>query len=421
MPAAIVSSPKTGRIYWTAYTDPEGNSKPSDPMRFEMYAQRLGNVLLPGITNRTERLRYLSMVCAGLAMTSGSGGTLREQRRAFLPFERAWALAMTISAGGQLKWSPDGEGGQRSLKPEYRGLRGVNRVIAHFRTLPDRATLRPHGYLLLKSQDAQGGLGVYLVTLRQFGFVQPDSLALTAAGRALAHAFDPRRQGAPLSTLVARRPVSRRAIERLGGELVLGWPTIEEREIVGAAIFSQSGSRVADCVARMRAARPGTTDPRTLLQGIARRNGDPVECAAKFAIDFDPMRIAVLQLFSRLGRQLAGRPGSARLGTVMVPVIEQAADAARNAARRLAGDRAVSGVEPVLELARELADGSSAADVVRSVVAFHRREGRAWITQDGANSFSVGHHGSFEEPADDFDGYTVGRAMQLLADVESSA
>ena len=51
-----------------------GNSEPSDPLRFDMYAQRLGNVLLPGITNKTERLRYLSMVCAGIAATTQSAG-----------------------------------------------------------------------------------------------------------------------------------------------------------------------------------------------------------------------------------------------------------------------------------------------------------------------------------------------------------
>jgi hypothetical protein len=422
MPTAIAPSPTPGRIYWTAYTDPEGNSEPSDPLRFDMYAQRLGNVLLPGITNRTERLRYLSMVCAGIATTTHTGGrALREQRRAFLPFERGWALAMTVSVDGALKSSPEGQGPQRSLKPEFRGLRGANRVLAHYRTLRSGGTITPTGYILLKSQDAQGGLGAYLVTLRQFGFVQAESLALTATGRALAGAFDPRLRAAPLSTLADHRGVPRRALERLGAALVLGVPTPDERQIVLRTIFEDPHGRTADCVRRMRAGRPDTSDPRSLLQGIARRDGDLLERAAQYAIGFDPLRIALLQLFARLGKQLSGRPGSTPLNTILLPDIEQAANDARTAATRLsASELMVPGLEPVSELARDLAFSSSIEDAVRATIAFHRREGRSWITSDRPNRYAVGRHGSFDEPADAFNGYTVGRAMQLLADAEAA-
>lgn len=422
MPTAIAPSPSPGRIYWTAYTDPEGNSEPSDPLRFDMYAQRLGNVLLPGITNRTERLRYISMVCAGIAATSPrTGPGLRAQRRAFLPFERGWALAMTVGVDGALKSSPDEQGPQRSLKPEFRGLRGANRVLAHYRTLRYGQAISPTGYVLLKSQDAQGGLGAYLVTLRQFGFVQADSLALTATGRGLADAFDPRLRAAPLSTLADLRSAPRHALERLGAALVLGVPTAHERQIVRKAIFEDPRSRAADCVHRMRAARPDTSDPRSLLRGIARRDGDLLERAAQYAIDFDPMRIALLRLFSQLGRQLSGRAGSTALSAVLLPEIEQAANEAHASARRLSSSElAVPGLEPVSELARDLADGSSVAETVRATVAFHRREGRAWITSDRPDRYAVGRHGSFDEPEDGFNGYTVGRAMQMLADAEAA-
>jgi hypothetical protein len=422
MPATIAPSPTPGRIYWTAYTDPEGNSEPSDPLRFDMYAQRLGNVLLPGITNRTERLRYLSMVCAGIGVTSrGRQRTLREQRRAFLPFERGWALAMTVSVDGDLKWNPDGQNAQRSLKPEFRGLRGANRVLAHYRTLRYGESIRPTAYILLKSQDAQGGLGAYLVTLRHFGFIQPDSIALTATGHALANAFDPALRGAPLSVLADERTVGRRSIERLGEALVLGAPSPTEQRIVREAIFEDPRSGVADSVRRMRLARPDAVDAHSLLRGIARRRGDLLERCAQYAVDFDPMRIALLQLFSRLGRQLNGRPGSTRLGAVLLPEIEEAAANASVAARRLASSELnVPGLEPVSALARELAVGSSVADTVSSMVAFHGREGRAWITSDRPDWYAVGRHGSFDEPDGSFNGYTVGRAMQLLADVEAT-
>jgi hypothetical protein len=419
---AITPSPKAGRVYWTAYTDPEGNSEPSDPLRFDMYAQRLGNLLLPGITNRTERLRYLSMVCAGIAVTTrGRDRTLRQQRATFLPFERGWALAMTIGAGGDLKWRPNPTVAQPTLRPQFRGLRGVNRVLAHYRGLKDGKPVRPTVYTLLKAQDAQGGLGAYLVTLRQFGFVQPDSLTLTAAGRALADAFNPRLYGAPMSLLAERTSVKRSTLGRLGEALVLGTPAAEERQLVREAIFADPRSAVADCVRRMRSVLPDSTDPRALLAGIASRNGDTVERSAQFAIDFDPLRIALLQLFARFGRELSAHAGATPLSVVLRPEIEEAAEKAHHAARTLAADPAVPGVEQVSVLAADLAGGRSVADTVRSMVSFHRREGRAWITNDRADRYAIGSHGAFEDPSESFNGYTVGRAMGLLMDAEAKA
>ncbi|MHB8492657.1 MAG: hypothetical protein ACYDA6_10665, partial [Solirubrobacteraceae bacterium] len=398
------------------------DSEPSDPLRFDMYAQRLGNLLLPGITNRTERLRYLSMVCAGIAVTTlGRDRTLRQQRAAFLPFERGWALAMTIGAAGELKWRPNSIAAQPTLRPQFRGFRGVNRVLAHYRRLQDGKPVRPTEYTLLKAQDAQGGLGAYLVTLRQFGFVQPDSLTLTAMGRALAEAFNPRLHGAPISVLAERTAVKRSTLARLGEALVLGSPTTEERQLVREAIFTDPRSAVAHCVRRMRSTVPDATDPRALLAGIASRNGDGVEMAAQFAIHFDPLRVALLQLFARLGTELSGRAGSTPLSVVLGPEIEEAAEKARHAARTLAADPAVPGVQPVSILAADLAGGESVADTVRSMVSFHRREGRAWITNDRADRYVVGSHGSFEEPSESFNGYTVGRAIGLLMDAEAKA
>jgi hypothetical protein len=418
----ITASPTPSRIYWTAYTDPEGSSEPSDPLRFDMYAQRLGNLLLPGITNRTERLRYLSMVCSGIgATTQGRDRTLREQRAAFLPFERGWALAMTIGVEGELKWRTSATATQSTLKPEFRGFRGVNRVLAHYRSLQDWKPVRPTNYTLLKAQDAQGGLGAYLVTLRQFGLVQPYSLALTALGSALADAFNPRLHGAPVSTLAQRGSVRRSTLGRLGEALVLGAPTQAECQIVREAIFTDPRSVVADCVRRMREALPSSTDPKELLAAIASRDGDLLAKAAQFAIDLDPLRVALLQLFSRLGRELSGRAGSTPLATALRPEMEEAAENARGFAGTLTSDPVVPGLEPIAVLAADLAGGESVADTVRSMVSFHRREGRGWITSDRADRYTIGMHGAFEDPSEGFNGYTVGRAMSLLMDAEATA
>lgn len=420
MTTAIANTPRAGLNYWTAYSPPEGSSQPSDPLRFDMYAQRLGNVLLPGITNRTERLRYLSMVCAGIATTSAaSSGTIQERRHAFLPFERGWALAMALSVNGELKTSV-GTGPSRSLKPEFRGLRGANRVLSHFRTLGGRTNVHPHQYVLLKGQDAQGGLGAYLITLRRFRFVQEDSLELTALGQSLVDAFRPKPRGRRLATLVEDGRVKRTALSALGEELRLGAPSEEEKAIVCSALFEDDRQPVAECLRRMRQARPDSDDPEELLRAIGRPDGDTLERAADYAVAFDPMRISLLQVFTRFGRRLSGAVGSKSLGSLMTDEIEESAVAARADAARLATRKPTPELEAISDLAREVAEGDTVADTIRAAVAFHRREERAWILPDGGDRYSLGHHGPFDEPRKEFNGYTVGRAMQLHADAEAT-
>lgn len=421
MSPSIADAPKTGRIYWTAFTDLEGSSGPTDPLRFDMYAQRLGNILLPGITNRTERLRYLTMVCAGLAETSDRGATMRERRKAFLPFERGWALAMTISVDGRLKWGAADGTDRRNLRPEFRGLRGANRVLAHFRTLGDRPRVRPPAYTLLQAQDAQGGLGAYLITLRQFGFVHPDSLALTSPGRELASCFATHGvRGGRLRVLAEDDPVDRRLLGRMGQVLSLGNPTRDERDLVRQAIFEHERSPVADVVSRMRAAAPKARSPRELLAGIARADGDQIERAAAYALAFDPLRIASLTLFARLGEQLESR-GPSRLSDLVTEPLEAAATDVRARAVAVADMPDLLELAPVSQLARELASAKTLGDTVSSLIAFHRREERSWVVAIGSQRYRLGRHGRFQEPDDAFNGYTVGRAFQLLGDIEGPA
>jgi hypothetical protein len=386
-----------------------------------MYAQRLGNILLPGITSRTERLRYLTMVCAGLAETSGRGATVRQQRKAFLPFERGWALAMTISVGGRLKWGAADGTDRRNLRPEFQGFRGANRVLAHFRTLGDRPRVRPPAYTLLKAQDAQGGLGAYLITLRQFGFVHPDSLALTSPGRELAACFAPHGvRGGRLRLLADDTPVDRHLLSRMGHVLSLGSPTRDERDLVRQAIFESERSTVGDVVSRMRAATPKARSPRELLAGIASSDGDPLERTAAYALAFDPLRIAALALFARLGKQLVPR-GSSRLSDLDIEPLEAAAAEVRHRAAAVAQMPDLPGLAPVSQLARELESAKTLGDTVSSLISFHRREERSWVVAEGSQRYRLGRHGRFQEPDDAFNGYTVGRALQLLDDIERPA
>jgi len=414
---SIASKPSVGRLYWTSFAELEGDSSPADPLRFDMYAQRLGNILLPGITNRTERVRYLSMVCAGLVETQRTGTSVRESRRAFLPFERGWALAMTVAAEGKIKVGSDARDGGRGLKPEFRGLRGANRVLRHYRTLEGRARIKPTGYILLQGQDAQGGLGAYLVTLRQFGFVHPNTLGVTALGRALAQAFAPvGTRGIRLGMLCDERAVERHHLVRLGGHTTLGRPSDTERAIVGAAIFEHPRSVVGEVIRRIDAADPDAGNSERRLAAIARPDGDPLERAAAFAVAFDPLRIAALKLFAALGSALVPRAGAATINELDLDAAELDVIAVRESAAALTIVPPPRGLEPVAALARDCADESTLEDTVRSLVAYHRREQRSWIVAEGRDRYRLGRHGPFDPPTGEFNGYTLGRGYQLRDD-----
>lgn len=418
----IDARPAPGRLYWTSFAELEGDSGPSDPLRFDMYTQRLGNILLPGITNRTERLRYLTMVCAGLAQTQRNGASVRETRAAFLPFERGWALAMTLSAGGALKVADGAGAGGRGLRPEFRGLRGANRVLRHYRTLEGVDPVNPTKYILLQNQDAQGGLGAYLVTLREFGFVHAETLALTSRGRELAHTFAPRgKRSVRLSMLSDAGKVKRPHLERLGEYVTLGSPSTAERALIQDAIFDSPRSRVGDVVRRVAKAAPLAQSSSERLAAITQPDGDVVGRAAAYAVAFDPMRIAALKLFCAVGAALVPLTAAAPTRRIATDTMERDAETLRLAAIELSRLPAPAGLEPIASLAQACADATGLDEEVHSVVAFHRLEQRSWIVAEGKDRYRTGRHGPFEQPGEHFNGYTLGNTYRLLADLGAVA
>lgn len=415
----VTSPPRLGRPHWTAYTSIEGDYEPLDPLRLDMYAQRLGNVLVPGVTARTQRARYLGMVCAGLRQTYTPGQTVKDRRRAFLPFERGWALAVTIAANGNIKHRPEGATRSR-LKPAYEGFRGANRVLAHYRTVSEDKHVAPAAYKLLSAQESQGGLGAYLVTLAEFNLVHRESLDLTPSGRELAEAFKSSTDRR-LRDLVDDSPVSRSTLQKAGHDLTLAHMSAEERRLCRSLLFD-GVSAMAEIVRRMRQAtreRLPASEPG--LRAIADSRGDELAQAAHYAVCFDPFRRVLGELFARLGSSLEGRPGAHRLADLADDDLEEAGDAARASAKTLASCPEIQGMEPIATVAREIAAGATLADTVRSTIEFHRNEGRGWILDQGDDRYTAGQHGAFVAPSSAFHGYTVGSAMRMLRDIEATS
>ena len=418
-----IVSPKTGRIYWTAYTQPEGDSDPVDPLRFDMYAQRLGNVLLPGITNRVERLRYFGMVCAGLALTRPDRFTsnprehVRLWKQRFLPYEAAWALSNLVAVDGDIKDGPPLFERPR-LKDEFKGLRGANRVLAYYRSVRDKTYIKPSGYRLLKAQESQGGLGAYLVALRTHGFVQHDRFELTALGQEVARAFlgDVSRKA---SRLLSRQAEARRTLRAIGEALLLSSPSRDEASLVSAALFERGGD-VAALFRKIPERMRSRGSAEQALARIAKPQGDHLERAAQYALTFDPFRRAALSAFVELGYQLVPR-GTARLRDLDTSELDKFTEEARGTARPLAALPTVSGLEPVAALAHRVADSRSGEDALNAIVSFHHQEGRRWIDFAGTNHYVLGTHGAFDLPSESFHGYTLPSAMRIYRDAVEAA
>ena len=420
----ITTPPRPGAVYWTAFTHLEGDSGPVDPLRFDMYVERLGNVLLPGITSRVERLRYFGMVCAGLEATRPPGfgdladrDVIRRWRRRFLDFEAGWALANVVAVNGAIKDRPPLVLRAR-LTDAFQGLRGANRVLDYWRRAHARDRIRPHDYVLLKAQEAQGGLGAYLVALRTYGFIQPDRFDLTAAGLDLARAF---RQGTRHAAqhLLANEPQPLSALRRIGEVLLLPRPTREEAVLVRDALF-RGGGHVASVFDRLPAPMRRGAPPEKALARLARADGGPLERAAAYALALEPFRVATLHVFTELGLNL-GAHGATRLADLPGEGLTGYAEEARAAAGSLARLPAPQGLEPVGVFAERVAGATGPNETVRAVVAFHAGEGRRWIVAAGAERYALGAPGAFTWPDERFLGYTLPAAMRVYRDIDEVA
>jgi hypothetical protein len=219
--------------------------------------------------------------------------------------------------------------------------------------------------------------------------------------------------------LGAGNRVRRRVLASLGERLSLARNPSGEAELVRAAVFT--GDHEAAIVLRRiprSLRRPDRSEE--AMTRIARRDGDPLERAAQYALDFDPFRRRALLLFSQLGRSLMGRAGAVSLRDLVDSRIEEICAELRTRAAVLGDDVAPPGLEPVSAFAQRLATSGSEVDVIQAVVAFHRQEGRRWIEAVGSSRLAVALPGRFDPPREGFHGYTLPSALRVYRDLEES-
>ena len=161
-------------------------------------------------------------------------------------------------------------------------------MLSYYREVKDQKHIKPAGYRLLKAQEAQGGLGAYLVALRRYGLVQNDRFELTALGHDLGRAFLGRSSRSAVR-LASSSAEARRNLRTLGERLLLTRPTSEEGTIIKSALFEGDGP-VATMFRRMPAKLRAGGSAEEALQRVARSDGDPLERAADYALTFEPFK-----------------------------------------------------------------------------------------------------------------------------------
>ena len=168
-------------IFWSSSLSPASEFVADDPLALDYIAQQIGILLLPGLTTRTSRAGYYTMVLYGLTLAEEAverfGLPKRDAviQQLFERWERFWAMSVSRLHRGR-------------IPPEDRdAMRGINGAKRAARSSPGERV--PVNYKLIERQTELGALGAYLSSLRFYELVQEGTLVPTKLGRDLASLF----------------------------------------------------------------------------------------------------------------------------------------------------------------------------------------------------------------------------------------
>jgi len=277
------------------------------------------------------------------------------------------------------------------------------------------------GYRLLQAQEAQGGLGSYLVALRHHGFVHPDRLALTATGADLARAFEENAKRRAVREALADDGLRDRGVwERAGEQLSLARPSPEERAIVRTALFGRSSS-LGRFVSLLPEELRVPERAREAFELVS-RSGNTLASEAEYALRFDDLRRRSLELFTRVGEALVIESAPRRVEDLLPgDDLRAMARAVSVAAEQVSTLAPPPGLHAVASFAVELGGWGDDSSVFAALIDFHHREGRRWIERVGANRYALGVSAEFRAPGDSFHGFTLPAALSVYRDVAEPA
>lgn len=309
-----------GSVAWSKHDPLEEGSANEDPLGFYAYALRLADEWLPGITTRTRRARYYSLVCAGLKLIEEELGDLvrrsanrdEERSRLILRWERLWALAFSVATPGAVT----GFIGRKIIEP----WRGELRVRTRSVDFP-----------FIARQGDLGPLGAYKSSLEDLGLIRPGVLELTPDGERLARmtwaaasSRDWRRSAQALRTGRLCFPPAHSALTRFGERMGLIAIGSDERSFLRSRFFESDGrhARRSQVLAFLKGRRLGEKSEVEVLKVAARRvlrggSGSDLERRAAAILGTEQLRSALVRALQVFREQLlssggAGRPDNLR-------------------------------------------------------------------------------------------------------------
>lgn len=405
MSALVPLSSPFELLLWAAPLPSDSEFVLEDPLALDYLGQQVGYFLIPALTTRSGHAQYFAVVLYGLDLAEralveyGLPDEDRHRRELFERWERFWALALVESHGG---------GFGRGNPDAIRGARGVAKAWFS----GEKPLLRD--YRLISRQGELGGLGAYLVPLRDLGLVYPGSLRVTPAAVPILAAFwgEPGTMHlqrfdnwamhalAPDCTRIERKFQNFRLStlgERSRLTSILGREAQQRR--VFEAVIERAPPPTAQ-VARLReqAARLGIDEPRDVLEAmIAGRCGEvepPLRDLLMLALAFGDASYAIREAFDAVYGDITDAGFTATREEVVARVLAgerherlQSASSALLAAPELTRlQRLPMHGRLFLRLAEDMREATAAA-ALDHLLAFHRRvqrersSGESWISE----------------------------------------
>lgn len=396
-------------LLWAAPLPGESEFVLEDPLALDYLGQQVGYFLLPALTTRSGQAQYFAMVLYGLDLAEralrvhGLPDDDHVRRQLFERWERLWALAVLESRHGTLgRGHPDA----------MRGARGVAKAwFSGDKPLPRE-------YPLISRQSELGGLGAYLVPLRDLGLVYPGSLRVTPAATPILDAFwgEPGTMHMqrfdnwalhvldPACSRIERKFQNFRLDtfgERSRLTSILGRKPQQDR-VFEAVLERAPPPTLAVAHLVEQAARLGIDEPRDMLVAMhAGRCGlvdAPLRDLLALALAFGDAAVAVRDCFDTLYADITDAGFiAARARIVAQSITPERLDNLRRGATALLAAPELARLQRLpmhgrvfLRLAEDLA-GAAPDAVLDHILAFHRRvqrersTGDSWISQEAGD------------------------------------
>jgi hypothetical protein len=173
-------------LFWTerVYLDGDDTSS-KDPLGTEAFAGHLADLILPGMTTITWRVRYVTLICQWIDFINNKLGVkgVDEVINRILQIEKLAAFSMlTVPEWGSSNMNDSVSEDDERDDVNLRRLIG-KRYARAFKTRATPFSLDKKDYPFLMNHKAAGAYSVYKVLLMSLGLLDEDTVCLTEKGK----------------------------------------------------------------------------------------------------------------------------------------------------------------------------------------------------------------------------------------------